>query len=184
MKPVELNFQTRQTLVTRLMGPAMILLLLLAGTLTLLNTSTFFSNRSYIDILTNQIEQKKQTTGKRSDGSISKPYTPRQLERLQSDFQSLMRILEKDMFPLSQLLDVVETAIPKNIIINELTLSKGASSLLLKGESPDADSVAIFLNALKRSRRFSIDFNRGAVTGGKGFSFEIIAHWKRNDIQR
>ncbi|MFK5952281.1 MAG: PilN domain-containing protein, partial [Desulfobacterium sp.] len=91
-------------------------------------------------------------------------------------------ILEKDMFPLSQLLNVIEMAIPKTIVINELTLTKGASSLILKGESPDAASVADFLNALKRSKRFTIDFNRGSVTGGKGFSFEIIAHWKRNDI--
>ena len=184
MKPVELNFQARQTLVTRLMGPAMICLLLFAGMLTLLNTGAFFSNRSYINNLENQIEQKKQPPEKRLHGTIPKPYTPQQLERLKSDFQSLTRILEKDMFPLSQLLDVIETAIPKNIVINELSLSKGASLLLLKGESPDAGSVAVFLNALKRSSRFTIDFNRGSVIGGKEFSFEIIAHWKRNDLQR
>jgi len=162
----------------------MILMLLLAGMLTLLNTSTFFSNSSYLDALTNQIENKKQSPEKRSDRQVSKQYTPRQLETLQSDFKSLKYILEKDMFPLSQLLDVIEMAIPKNIVINELKLTKAASSLLLNGESPDAASVAVFLNALKRSKHFSIDFNRGSVIGGKGFTFEIIAHWKRNDIQR
>lgn len=180
MKPVELDFQTRPTLLARLIGPAMVFLLLFAGMLTWLNTSSFFSNRSYLEVLAKQIEQRKQPPEKRSNLPPSKQYTPQQLKTLKSEFQYLKHILEQDMLPLSPLLDVLEMALPKNIVINELTLTKGVSSLVLKGESPNADSVAVFLNALKRSKRFTIDFNRGSVTGGTGFSFEIIAHWKRN----
>ncbi|SMC50044.1 hypothetical protein SAMN02746065_10365 [Desulfocicer vacuolatum DSM 3385] len=182
MKPVELNFQTRQPLVDRFFWGTMIFLVLLAGTLTLMNTTVFFSNEAYLDILKKQIEQKKMTSEKKTDFPPLKQYTPRQIESLKSEFQYLKNLLKKDMFPLSQFLDAIEMAIPKSIIINELALNKGDSSLLLKGESPDAASVAAFLNGLKASRKFSIDFNKGSVVGGSGFSFEIIAHWKWDDV--
>ena len=169
MKPVTINLSLYINIVRKVLLVTAIILGFAAFVFTAINIYGYIANRKTITEYQSRIEKlKKQAENKDQ-------------KKLKKEFNYLIPVIERDLFPLPLFLTEIEKNKPEKIDINELTFSETLKTVTIKGESNYVESVSAFLIEMEKSKHFSVNLIRQVIKEDHSILFELKAEWKEDE---
>lgn len=175
MKPVVINFVSKENFLKKTIFPALFALFLIAVVFTGFNTYNYIINKNQIAFYEKRIKNTKLLAEKKINAQKKEKLTSQEIEKIQKDLAYLKAIKDKKSFPLISVLNIIERAKQEETDINEVKFSDNFSIVTIKGKSDSPEAVSTFLIALDRAERFMVEITREEINEKKEIFFDITA---------
>ena len=169
-------------------------LMVLIGIAGCLDIYLFLSHRSTVAVYRQKIDQLKQEMAESESVGAGTPLglSKGEKEAVTQQVKFINTLIMKDIFPWPRVLDMLETDLPEDMLLERVTHSQDYKTLVLLGAAGSPDVVASFMDRLnenpffKKNRLVSLSVETIAMSVGtvfKGnFKFEIVCDMNVNDV--
>jgi len=156
LEPIIVNIATFEKFDKRMYRYLMMGLILIIVILAIVNIRCYLKNRSII------IDYQKRINGidvalkeeNRLSSQSADDLDDIEKENLERHIAFVNTIILHDIFPWPKTLDLIEKTIPDDIILDRVAHSPNYQTLTLQGHSKTTESVAVFLDGLKKQILF------------------------------
>jgi hypothetical protein len=169
MKPVTINLSLYVNISKKALLVVATILTFIAFVFVAVNTYNYVSNRKIIEEYKSKVEQ------------FQKLAENKEQKKIKKELNYLISVIEKDLFPLPQILTEIEQCKPEKVDIHRLIFSENLKNVTINGESDYVESVSAFLLAMEKSKYFSAKLIRQRIKENHSILFELKAEWNEDE---
>ena len=142
------------------------------------NIYEYFANSTVITTYENRLAQVRQNMARRKkEARQNRPATEEEQKQLQQERDILRKLVQKNLFPVLDVLTRIEHQKPEKLDIDGLKFSGNLHVITITAESSEMEAVAAFIENMKKSDRFSVTLARQEIRKNHLIGFELVARW-------
>ncbi len=177
MKPVKINLAVRTNIWGKIsLGLAAVFVFTTCG-FTMVNIYDYYANTNIIQTYEARLKKINKRAGQKRVHDKKRLSVTKEDTNHRQDVNYLKAVIEKNMFPLIEVLSQIEKVKPEKIDINELLFNENLNTIVIKGASNQVTQVSKFLMEMDRSKYFVIELSKEEINEDKRIIFELTAKW-------
>lgn len=180
MKPIPINLVEKKDIWKKIsLGLAVVFVVVTCG-FTFVNIYDYMANTKIIqtyETRLNEIKKRKHKKKNNAKHQQAMALAAREIEKNRQTLTYFQAVIKKNMFPVLEILSLIEQNKPEKVDINGLSFSDNLKTIVITGESESAVEISRFFTQMTRSRYFESQVTREEITEEKKILFELKVKW-------
>ncbi|MCP4670876.1 MAG: hypothetical protein GY857_06185 [Desulfobacula sp.] len=177
MKPVKINLVVKKNIWGKIsLGLAALFVFTTCG-FTIVNIYDYYANTNIIKTYETRLKTINKRAEQKRVNDQKRVSMTKEDKHDREDLNFLKAAIEKNMFPLTEMLSQIEKIKPEKLDINELSIIDNFNTIVIKGASNQETQISNFLMEMDRSKYFVIELSKEEINEENRIFFELTAKW-------
>lgn len=180
MKPIPINLVEKKDIWKKIsLGLAVVFVVATCG-FTFVNIYDYMANTKIIQTYDTRLKEIKQRKHKKKNNENHQKAMALAAKEIEKNRQTLAyyeAVIKKNMFPVLEILSLIEQNKPEKVDINGLSFSDNLKTIVINGESESDIEISRFFTKMTRSRHFESRVTKEEITEEKKILFELKVKW-------
>lgn len=180
MKPIPINLVEKKDTWKKISLGLAVVVVVVTCAFTFVNVYDYMANTKTIQAYETRLQEIKQRKHKKKNNAKHQraiASAAREVEKNRQTLTYFQAVIKKNMFPVLEILSLIEQNKPEKVNINGLSFSDNLKTIVINGESENAIEISRFFTQMARSRYFESQVTREEITEEKKILFELKVKW-------